>query len=299
AAARRVRPAACRTPARPARRGAPARPGRQALRPAAAHPVRRVARQPPAPHAPPARRPARRRRTGGLDPRRIPRDPRSRSSLPRGRGPGRSIHGGGCFPSTAHLRRRLAGAPSYAGTTRCVNSGPSSYSGVATARGAMSPAFPWFPLPALAACGPRPDGVRAHEVYRPRPGRRRGGGRNMSLAAGFIRRYASRRGRRRRGECQDSITLFHSGPAMNRSTAPFRIAAVIALVTLACDDSTGPEYPDPGPGPHFSVVPVPIETLARITPLGHMGIVMPNPHTYWHTCDYDPLLKSDRPCHLE
>jgi len=86
---------------------------------------------------------------------------------------------------------------------------------------------------------------------------------------------------------------------MNRSTAPFRIAAVIALLTLACDDSTGPEYPDPGPGPHFSVVPVPIETLARITPRGHMGIVMPNPHTYWHTCDYDPLLKSDRPCHLE
>lgn len=92
---------------------------------------------------------------------------------------------------------------------------------------------------------------------------------------------------------------------MNRSTAPFRIAAVIALLAFACGkDSTGPgddgsEYPDPGPGPHFSVVPVPITTLARITPLGYINKVMPTPHTYWLTCDFDILLRSDRPCHRE
>jgi len=76
-------------------------------------------------------------------------------------------------------------------------------------------------------------------------------------------------------------------------------AAVLVLAALACGgDSTEPE-PDPGPGPHFSVVPVPIETLARITPIGYTNKVMPIAHTYWLTCDIDILLQSDRPCHRE
>lgn len=94
--------------------------------------------------------------------------------------------------------------------------------------------------------------------------------------------------------------------------APFRLAALLALALLACGgDSAGPDDqqqeeepppsgpPDPGPGPHFSVVPVPIETLARVTPLGYTNKVMPISHTYWLTCDFDILLRSDRPCHRE
>ncbi len=62
-------------------------------------------------------------------------------------------------------------------------------------------------------------------------------------------------------------------------------------------DSGGQEqYPDPGPGPHFSVTPVELDKLARVTPLGTDGKVLPIGHTYWYTCDTEWLLPVDRPC---
>jgi hypothetical protein len=89
---------------------------------------------------------------------------------------------------------------------------------------------------------------------------------------------------------------------------PTRVPSLlfVALATLACggepsgpgaDNGTG--FPDPGPGPHLSVLPVPIETIARITALGYNNNVFPTPHTYWLTCDVDVWLNSARPCHLE
>jgi hypothetical protein len=39
-------------------------------------------------------------------------------------------------------------------------------------------------------------------------------------------------------------------------------------------------YPMPPPGPRFSVLPVPVERIARITPIGYNNKIFPNPHTY-------------------
>ena len=85
---------------------------------------------------------------------------------------------------------------------------------------------------------------------------------------------------------------------------PRSFLTLVAFVALGCaGDASGPdeteELPDPGPGPHFSVVPIPIETIARITAIGYNNNVFPTAHTYWLTCDVDAWLNSGRPCHME
>jgi hypothetical protein len=89
-------------------------------------------------------------------------------------------------------------------------------------------------------------------------------------------------------------------------TNSFRRMLILALgVGLAgCGDSgSGPgddpdpdPDPDPGPGPHYSVVPIELEKLARVTPVGTNGKVLPIGHTYWYTCDTEWLMPTDRPC---
>ncbi len=63
-------------------------------------------------------------------------------------------------------------------------------------------------------------------------------------------------------------------------------------------DPIGPEDegPVPPPGPNWSVSPIPIEKLARITPLGHNNHPLPVAHTYWLTCDRSWLMPTSRPC---
>jgi hypothetical protein len=62
----------------------------------------------------------------------------------------------------------------------------------------------------------------------------------------------------------------------------------------ACDDGIGPVPP---PGPHFTVLPVPFDSIARIHPLGHNNKILPISHSYWDTCDIVVLFKGDE-CHL-
>ncbi|MEX2532058.1 MAG: hypothetical protein WD960_14920 [Gemmatimonadota bacterium] len=65
------------------------------------------------------------------------------------------------------------------------------------------------------------------------------------------------------------------------------------------EGSPSDEYPIPSPGPHFSVPPVPLETVARITPMGYNNERFPTVHSYWQTCDGFGVLQSPRPCHRE
>jgi hypothetical protein len=67
----------------------------------------------------------------------------------------------------------------------------------------------------------------------------------------------------------------------------------LAALLAACGS---PSEPDPGPGPHFSVVPIDIGKLARVTPLGTNGKLFPVGHTYWYTCDTEYVLPVERPC---
>jgi hypothetical protein len=59
------------------------------------------------------------------------------------------------------------------------------------------------------------------------------------------------------------------------------------------------EDPIPPPGPHYTVLPIPLEKLARITPLGHNNEALPVGHTDWDTCDIWALMPSQRECTLE
>lgn len=82
-----------------------------------------------------------------------------------------------------------------------------------------------------------------------------------------------------------------------------RIIVLFAAASLlACEPSriTDPDpFSPPPPGPHFSVSPLPVETIARITPLGYNNKIIPTSHTYWLTCDFEYALRSPRPCHRE
>jgi hypothetical protein len=73
---------------------------------------------------------------------------------------------------------------------------------------------------------------------------------------------------------------------------------LLVMVAMAtCDSPSDPDNPpDPGPGPHFTVVPIELDKLARVTPLGTNGKILPLGHTYWYTCDTEYLLPVDRPC---
>ncbi len=79
--------------------------------------------------------------------------------------------------------------------------------------------------------------------------------------------------------------------------APCRtLTRLLAVVCVACtSDSSGPRS-RLGPGPHFSVSPLPVNLIARITPIGFNNKPFPTPHTYWLTCDDFFVLKSTRPC---
>ena len=71
------------------------------------------------------------------------------------------------------------------------------------------------------------------------------------------------------------------------------------IVAAACaQNPSGPddEQPIPPPGPHFSVLPLPLDSLARITVIGFNNEVLPTPHTYWLLCDDFYVLQSDRTC---
>jgi hypothetical protein len=79
---------------------------------------------------------------------------------------------------------------------------------------------------------------------------------------------------------------------------------VIGALAAACGGSdrnpTDPSgLPTPPPGTNFSVTPVPIDAIARITPIGYNNNVFPTDHTYWLTCDIDVILQGARPCRRE
>jgi hypothetical protein len=74
---------------------------------------------------------------------------------------------------------------------------------------------------------------------------------------------------------------------------PVHAVLLAALAAGACGEPAGPV---PAAGPHFSVSPIPVDVIARITVLGSDSKVWPTPHTYWLTCDFTGILPSGRPC---
>lgn len=78
-----------------------------------------------------------------------------------------------------------------------------------------------------------------------------------------------------------------------------RAGGIALAAALACGDGSG-SGPDPiaipTPGPHFTHSPIPVESIARITPIGYNNKVFPVDHTYWLTCDIDIILQGSRPC---
>ena len=82
---------------------------------------------------------------------------------------------------------------------------------------------------------------------------------------------------------------------------PTLVRSLIAVAAVAaCDGPSDPEGPPvPAPGPHFTVSPLPVEKIARITPIGFNNKPFPTPHTYWMTCDVFIILQGTRPCVLE
>jgi hypothetical protein len=77
---------------------------------------------------------------------------------------------------------------------------------------------------------------------------------------------------------------------------------VLSFCLQGCGESpSGPQqdHPVPPPGPHYTVLPIPLDKLARITPLGFNNKPLPTDHTYWDTCDLWWLLPGSRPCVLE
>lgn len=76
------------------------------------------------------------------------------------------------------------------------------------------------------------------------------------------------------------------------------LVAFVVCAVLACgDDPTGAiRAVDPGPGPHFSVLPIPLEKIGRITALGFNNFTLPGDHTYWETCESWFVMRINRPC---
>jgi hypothetical protein len=82
---------------------------------------------------------------------------------------------------------------------------------------------------------------------------------------------------------------------------------LVGLVLSACGGGDSPvdaddgdpdeeQYPDPGPGAYYSVSPIELDDIARITPVGTNGKVLPIGHTYWYSCDTEWLMPVDSPC---
>jgi hypothetical protein len=87
---------------------------------------------------------------------------------------------------------------------------------------------------------------------------------------------------------------------------PMVLHLTIGLGLAACGGGETPvdpdpdpdeeQYPDPGPGAYYSVSPIELDAIARITPAGTNGKVLPIGHTYWYTCDTEWLMPIDSPC---
>jgi hypothetical protein len=75
---------------------------------------------------------------------------------------------------------------------------------------------------------------------------------------------------------------------------------IAALLLLGCGEepTAAPpeELPIPPVGPHYSVSPIPLDKIARISPLGSNNKIFPVAHTYWSTCDRAFVLPTNRPC---
>lgn len=78
---------------------------------------------------------------------------------------------------------------------------------------------------------------------------------------------------------------------------------MVVAAALACQQQDGPAAPGPHeippPAPNFTHLPIPITTIARITPLGYNNKEFPNNEPYWMTCDDFIVLQGSRPCHEE
>ena len=71
------------------------------------------------------------------------------------------------------------------------------------------------------------------------------------------------------------------------------------LLSLVLLWSCNKDNPSPS-GPHFTVSPVPVDKLARISQLGENGKIFPVSHTYWTICDERfIILPSGNPCTRE
>lgn len=81
--------------------------------------------------------------------------------------------------------------------------------------------------------------------------------------------------------------------------SPSVLAMAVGCLALAgcADGPTEPMVVVPPEGPNFSVLPVPIDSLARVIPLGSNNKIFPTSHTYWLTCDVNIILQGTRPCH--
>jgi len=75
------------------------------------------------------------------------------------------------------------------------------------------------------------------------------------------------------------------------------VVAVLHVLAACSGESTGVvKEVDPGPGSHFSVLPIPLEKIGRITALGFNNFTLPNAHTYWETCETWSVMRLNRPC---
>lgn len=86
-------------------------------------------------------------------------------------------------------------------------------------------------------------------------------------------------------------------PRVRRRAGLLLLLAVALLAAPGCSGDSEPFSTNPPPpGTHFSVSPVPVEALARITALGYNNKIFPTAHTYWSTCDHAVVQRSPRPC---
>ncbi len=84
------------------------------------------------------------------------------------------------------------------------------------------------------------------------------------------------------------------------------VSLMFVALFAACGDSTGPNVPPPppppppipGPGPFFSVSPIDIDQIARITPIGYNNKPVPVAHSYWDTCEMWVVMPLGRTCTL-
>lgn len=91
------------------------------------------------------------------------------------------------------------------------------------------------------------------------------------------------------GGIEDAARSFRRwGKASRRGITLLSGFLVGILMACRAGDATTPETSGPDheiTGPAFTVSPVPVEALWRITPLGSNNKIFPVRHTYWEVCD--------------